>query len=357
MRGLYIHIPFCKSKCKYCSFYSITHFDKDIISKYIKTLLKEFELYKNYEFDTIYIGGGTPSILPTNILSDFLHNLLLMLKKMPTEFTLEANPESLSLEKLKILKEGGINRISLGVQSMDNNVLKFLGRIHTQHDVYKATYFIKKLGFNFNIDIIYDIPTLDEQIIIKSLKKICNLAPNHISSYSYSFDTLFLSESPPVEKTSMYKIRNLLQEKGYIQYEISNFAKPGFQCKHNIIYWKMHDYIGIGVAAHSMVNKINKRIRWSHNTNISMYIQNPCQYENYELIHNKNKLIENLIFGLRMIDGVDIAIPKELNIMSAIDDLIYNGLLNIKGDNVCLTEKGLLFLDYVQEYLYTSFSV
>ncbi|KAA0258990.1 radical SAM family heme chaperone HemW [Deferribacter autotrophicus] len=354
MRGLYIHIPFCKSKCKYCGFYSITQFDKSLISKYTKALLKEFELYKNYEFDTIYIGGGTPSILAPVTLSDFLNKLLSLLKKEPLEFTIEANPESLSPEKLKILKEYGVNRISLGVQSMNNNVLKFLGRIHTQSDVYRATYFIKKFGFNFNVDLIYDIPNIDEEITIKSLKKLCDLAPNHISAYSYSFDTLFLSESPPVEKTSMYKIRNLLQEKGYIQYEISNFAKPGFQCKHNIIYWKMHDYIGLGAAAHSMINKKHKRIRWSHCTNIFAYIQSPFQYENYTIIRNKDVLIENLIFGLRMIEGVDIAIPIELNIMKNIDGLTHQGLLTIKGDKVCLTEKGLLYLDYVQEYLYTS---
>ncbi|MGA1862009.1 radical SAM family heme chaperone HemW [Deferribacter thermophilus] len=356
MLGLYIHIPFCKSKCKYCGFLSISNFDSDVVKNYLHAIEKELSVYTEYQFDTIYMGGGTPSVLDYYELENLLKTIKKLNLKKLKEFTFEANPESLDETKIKILKDYGVSRISIGVQSLDNNVLQFLGRIHKAKDVYDCMYLLKKYDFNINVDIIFDIPTVPAKTIYETLSKLFDLAPNHISAYSYSFDTDFLNEYKIEKNTHILEISKSLENNGYIRYEISNFAKKGYESLHNINYWKMGDFMGVGAAAHSMINLENSRVRFSHPKNIKDYVDSCFFYDNIEIVRDKREIImENIIFGLRLTEGVDLELFNRLEIKNMLEELINRGYLKIVGDKVCLTEKGLLFLDYVQEYFYLHF--
>lgn len=355
MLGLYIHIPFCKSKCKYCGFFSISKFDTDIVKNYLYAIEKELSVYRVYQFDTIYIGGGTPSALDYYELENLLKAIQKLNLKKLKEFTFEANPESLDETKIKILKDFGVSRISIGVQSLDNNVLQFLGRIHKVKDVYTCIYFLKKHNFNFNVDVIFDIPTVPYKKVYNTLAKLCDLNPNHISAYSYSYDTGFLSEYKSDTRSHLIEIVDFLEDRGYFRYEISNFAKKGYESLHNINYWKIGDFVGVGAAAHSMKNLKNCRVRYSHPAEMKRYIENIFCFDNIEIIRDEKEiLLENLVFGLRLTSGIELEIFKKLDILDLLSYLIKKGYLESYEDRVCLTKKGSLFLDYVQEYLYSN---
>ena len=279
--GLYIHIPFCIKKCNYCDFYSVGCAEPETVKRYVSALCnhieKESSRYKDYEIDTIFVGGGTPSVLePKQFekISKTIKKCLHVSEK--AEFSIEANPCSLTKEKLKTYLSCGVNRISIGLQSTDNASLKTLGRLHN-FDEFKLKYTLaKEVGFeNINIDIMYATPEQTLANIDKTLDGLSEFAPKHISAYCLKIEpgTPFYNAklNLPNEDTQyeMYMLLcKKLKEMGYSHYEISNFAKEGYECRHNLKYWQREEYVGFGPAAHSFFDGV----RYSYESNLQKYI-------------------------------------------------------------------------------------
>ncbi len=364
MRGLYIHIPFCESKCPYCSFYSYVEKDETVIEKYFNTLIKEIKTYNNLSFNTIYIGGGTPSSVNPKILDTFFNSLFKLIKYSGEEFTIEVNPGSFNQEFIDVIDRYNINRISMGVQSFDNNVLKLLGRDHQANDIYKSLELMDLDKYRLNLDMIYDIPTVEDNIIFDTLESIVKINPSHISAYSYQHeDTGYLANNINLDKTLFNDVENKLRENGYEKYEVSNFSKKRMESKHNMIYWNMNEYIGIGSSASSMYHTDNKiRIRYTNTADIEKYINGVENLEkvfsDYEELDINKQISESLIFGLRLKDGIDLGdvevkygttIPESF--MKNIDILISKGLLTCQKKKLIATERGTEVLDTLSLYL------
>ncbi|QQY80458.1 oxygen-independent coproporphyrinogen-3 oxidase [Keratinibaculum paraultunense] len=319
--GIYIHIPFCISKCYYCDFISYTKSNEEV-TKYIDFLLMEMELYKdilkNYNIKTLFIGGGTPSCIDERYIFKILDYIYKNYNASNIEeITIEANPGTLNKPKLKSYKSMGINRISLGVQSLDDRLLKKIGRIHTEMDFYKNYELIRDLGFNnINVDLIFGLPDQTIYQCEKTLKDMIKLGVEHISYYSLILedDTLLKKwyEDGKIDMPSEDKERymyhrgiELLRDNGYEHYEISNFSKKGYRCKHNLIYWRLMPYIGLGLAAHS--NLYGKRF-WNYDNFKNYYKQlknHKFPIEGEETISRDMEIFEYLMMGLRLTDGID----------------------------------------------------
>ncbi len=361
--GIYIHIPFCKKKCKYCDFISFSC-DGAKQKEYVECLLKEIEL-KEYdslnEITTIYIGGGTPSIIDSKDIIRILDKVKNKFNvKSNAEITIEVNPGTVSKEKLEDYKASGINRISMGLQSADNRLLELVGRIHTYEEFEKNYNLAKEVGFtNINVDLMLALPTQTEDDLVDSLLKVINLNPKHISLYS-----LILEEGTELEKLiesgkyklcdeelerKMYhKTKKILEKNGYKHYEISNFAKSGFESKHNLDCWNQEEYIGFGLAAHSYY----KNKRFSNTVNLDEYIQNVNneKIDNIIEVHEEqtreSKAKEFMMIGLRKINGVSISeFEKRFRVHPLfyfrfeISKLTDEGLLEVDLDNIRLTKK------------------
>lgn len=281
-KGIYIHIPFCVKKCSYCAFLSFDAYSSPR-KEYTDALVREIELRAaltegRETVDSVYIGGGTPSVLDVSQLRDILHTVNVCYDlKTDAEITLEANPATLgvkdgvTLAKLQAYRSMGVNRLSMGVQSMDNDRLHFLGRIHTPENVRRDMELIRKKGFdNVSLDLMFSVPGQTTADALDDLEKVLGLGPEHISCYSLQIEegTPFgdmaaageLAEVPDEEDRRTYhEICRVLREAGYEHYEISNFAKPGFRAKHNSLYWNMDDYIAFGLGASGFVNGVRYR--------------------------------------------------------------------------------------------------
>ena len=282
--GIYIHIPFCMQKCLYCDFVSGPASD-EIKRNYVNYLLKEIEvcIYGNksgseYIVDTIFIGGGTPSVLEADCIGEVLCKLKEKFEiSEDCECTIEVNPGTVDSDKMEKYRETGINRLSIGLQSCNDNELKNLGRIHNFKDFEDMFQSARTAGFeNINVDLMSSIPGQTEESFIRSLKRVIGLNPEHLSVYSliveegtpfYEMDLNLPDED--TERQIYYKTGEILKEHGYEQYEISNYAKPGKECKHNIRYWQCDEYIGFGVAAASYYNGV----RWKNTEDINFYIK------------------------------------------------------------------------------------
>ncbi|WP_427339524.1 radical SAM family heme chaperone HemW [Caloranaerobacter sp. DY30410] len=362
--GLYIHIPFCVSKCFYCDFNSYT--DKSyIIEDYIKYLKKEIDLYsvelKDYKVKTIFIGGGTPSSIDSKFLCDIVNHIYKKFNlSMLIEFTIEANPKTLDKYKLKDYKNLGINRISLGLQSFNDKLLKSIGRIHTARDFLESYDLIRKFDFNnVNVDVMFNLPGQTIRDVIDTLKKVIALKTEHISFYSLKIEegTLFYklyNESrlnlpdEDTEREMYYKGIELLEDNNFIHYEISNFAKPGYECKHNLVYWNVKPYLGLGLSAHSNINSK----RWSNFGDFKQYFkylsEDKLPIEESEKIDIEMEMAEFMILGLRLIKGV-----KKLDFKKRfglnVDDIYGRqlrsledkGLIENKEEYIKLTKRGI----------------
>lgn len=361
--GLYIHIPFCESKCYYCDFNSYSN-KMDFTEKYIEYLLKEIDMYshklKEYKLETIFIGGGTPSAIHHKYIYRVLDYVY---KKFNVdnllEVSIEGNPNSLDYEKLKNYKSIGINRLSMGLQTLEDNLLKKIGRVHSTDDFYNSYNIARKVGFNnINIDVMFNLPGQSVENVINTLENLMKLDPEHISYYSLKLEegTLFhkkyydnLNELPSEddERKMYYEGIKILGNSGYKHYEISNFAKNGFECKHNLVYWKLKPYLGIGLGSHS--NLFNRR--WGNKILFDDYYNdidnNKTPIDEVEIIDNTMEMAEFVMLGLRLVDGVD---KKEFklrftkNIKNVYGDLINkfskDGLLLVDEERIALTEKG-----------------
>jgi len=308
MKNCYIHIPFCKSICSYCDFPKMYHLDK-YVDNYLSSLEKEIKtIYKKEILKTLYIGGGTPSCLTLDELKKLFKTTDILKKSADIEFTFECNIENIDKEKLKLLYQNGVNRLSLGVQSFNKKNLKLLNRNHTKKKCLKIINYAYKLGYkNINIDLIYGIPGQSIKMLKKDLKIIKKLKITHISTYSLIIEKntkLYNKKIENIDPNLEYKmyllINKKLRQKNFIQYEISNYAKKGYESKHNLNYWNNGSYYGFGLGATSYIN--NYRITNTKNIN---------NYLNYKFIKSKEyedkniQMSNELILGLRKIKGIN----------------------------------------------------
>ncbi|MGU8236007.1 radical SAM family heme chaperone HemW [Clostridium perfringens] len=356
--SLYIHIPFCAQKCLYCDFPSFAR--KDHLRKaYIEALNKEIislrEKHNNLEINTIFIGGGTPSVLEANELECLLKEVAKLNMAKDIEYSMECNPGNLTEEKLEVMKKYGVNRISMGLQAKQDNLLKGLGRIHN-YKTFKENFLLaKKVGFNnINVDLMFGLPNQSLNEWEETLKEIISLEPAHISAYSliieegtafynlYENDKLKLPTEE--EERKMYHLaKKILEENGFNQYEISNYAKEGKECRHNLAYWNMDNWIGVGSAAASYIN--GKRIK--NISSVEEYINSIKDKGEAveEIINNsKNDNMEEFMFmGLRKINGIDENEFKNRFSMNIND--VYGEILNkYIGEGLLIRESGRIFL-------------
>lgn len=368
--GVYIHIPFCIKKCDYCDFISYPN-KFDMQDQYIEKLIKEINdnkyILENNKVSTIYLGGGTPSSIKPELIKNILDKLKEMIDlTKDSEITLEVNPGTVTKENLKLYKEYGINRISIGLQSTENKLLESIGRIHNYNQFLDTYNWAREAGFkNINVDLMLGLPNQTIQDLKLSLEKVIELNPEHISVYS-----LIVEEDTPIEKRinsgelklpdeeeerNQYKYtKNYLELNGYIHYEISNFAKDGYESKHNTNCWKQKDYIGFGVAAHSYINGT----RYSNTDDLDEYLNGHSK--DIKTVHEKQEKIdmkrEYMILGLRLLKGISINKFKEkfgenpiYIFKEELEKLVNEKLIIIDLDNIKLTEKGLDFANLVWE--------
>ncbi len=314
-KNAYIHIPFCKQKCKYCSFVSYTNFG--LKDSYITSLIKEIKNnYNGEKLETIYFGGGTPSLLDVNSVNLILSNFNF---DSETEVTFELNPDDAESAYLKDLKNIGINRLSMGSQTFDDNILRYIGRRHDSEGIYKAVKNAKDAGFeNISLDLIYGLPMQNLEIMKKDLEKIIGLNVRHISTYGLKIDeSSYFYSNPPKDlpdddfQADMYIfINDYLEKYGYNRYEISNFSKKGYESKHNLNYWNNSEYYGFGAAAHGYISGI----RYSNPKGLSDYIKNPLKKETEHKLSEQEKLEEEIFLGFRKTEGIVVSkIKNEFN--------------------------------------------
>lgn len=315
-KNVYIHIPFCKSKCKYCSFVSYPKLE--LKDEYIKALVKEIKhSYKGELANTIYFGGGTPSLLKEE---EFAQILNLFNTNYKTEITVELNPETITLNYLKNLKKTGINRLSFGCQTFNDEILKIIGRRHNSKDVENTVNYARNAGFdNINLDFIYGLPEQNIYDFEKDLKQAIKIGVEHISLYGLKIDeNCYFAEHPPSNlpnddaQAEMYlKAIEILTHNNFLHYEISNFAKQGYQSKHNLNYWDNSTYYGFGAAAHGYENEI----RYYNASDLDEYIKNPLRHKHTHKLSIQEQLEEEIFLGFRKMAGINIEkINKKFNI-------------------------------------------
>ena len=381
--GLYIHIPFCKRKCEYCDFKSYAG-KEELVDEYIKWLkyeVKEVGEGNRLDYEnnldklaivkTIYIGGGTPSLID----SKYINEILEVVKQNYTlendlEITIEVNPGTVNQEKLEQYKKSGINRLSIGLQSTHDRLLKKLGRIHNYEEFLNTFELARKVGFeNINVDLMLGLPEQSIEDLKESVEEIIKLNPEHISVYS-----LIVEEGTPfykkleenelelpkeeIERKMYWTVKQELEKAGYIHYEISNFAKAGFESKHNLSCWNQEEYIGFGTSAHSYTNNV----RYSNIDSMEEYIDNfkkESEADNFVFHEKQNKdskMKEFMMLGLRKIEGVSIKEFKNRFTLNPIfvyrkelEKLVTEELIEIDGDKIKLTNKGLDLANLVWE--------
>ena len=372
---LYVHIPFCVRKCEYCDFLSAPA-GADTQQEYVRNLLLEIEQKgvrcTDYEVTTIFFGGGTPSILKAGWIADILDAIHRNFKvRKDAEITIECNPGTLTFEKLSIYKSAGINRISVGLQSASDAELRELGRIHTYEDFLKSYDLIRKKGFsNVNIDLMAALPGQTLKSYEQTLRRVLALKPEHISAYSliieegtpfyekYEADELLREkgEKPqmlPSEETErlMYeRTKELLLAHGYERYEISNYARRGYACRHNIGYWRRENYLGFGLGSASLL----ENERFHNTTDLTDYLGGDYLAYEQEKLDKKSQMEEFMFLGLRMTDGIStecfrqtFGLPVELVYGPVLEQQIADQLLRKEDGRIFLTERGLDVSNYV----------
>lgn len=392
--GIYIHIPFCEAKCAYCDFLSGPSSNENK-KRYVDALVEQIKEYsylnEEYYIRTIFIGGGTPSsidpmdirrILETvyevfGIENTYINgnNQQALQSTSNLEITIEANPGTLTEEKLRIYKKSGINRISMGLQSVNDKELKLLGRIHTFEQFEENYHLARECGFtNINIDLMSALPGQTIDTWERTLKTIIELNPEHISAYSLIIEegTPFYeryadgSELPAEDEDRQmyYLTKKLLREAGYERYEISNYAKPGFESKHNSSYWERIDYVGFGLGASSCLNNT----RFHNEDDLALYIEEGTRIKNensvsfeerferkeLQQLTLKEQMEECMFLGLRMMKGVDMnQFEQQFEVQfdkvygKIVKEMISDGLLIIKDHHLILTERGIDLSNYV----------
>ena len=395
--SLYIHIPFCKKKCAYCDFLSFHGCGADRQKAYVEALCKEIEAYepiaKEYEVISIFFGGGTPSYIDALLIEKIMQTIYSIFQvKADAEITLEGNPDSLTYEKLEIYKGMGINRLSIGLQSANDQMLETLGRVHNYNQFVQAYQDARKIGFdNINIDIMSGLPGEKAESYLATLRQVMEFNPEHISAYS-----LIVEEGTPLsennalldmlpseeEDRELYaNTKKILQQKNYGRYEISNYAKEGYECKHNIVYWTGGEYLGLGLGAASYLtvkisekefehirfhgveqledyiarfSKCNEMREDSYTDMYHFYEENALlefirdYYKDLHFSKRKDQMEEFMFLGLRMILGISkeefkkrFAVPIESVYGKVIEKYKERGLLKEENGRLFLSDQGI----------------
>lgn len=363
----YVHIPFCTQICYYCDF-SKVFIKNQPVDSYLEHLLEEFRSYDIEKLSTLYIGGGTPTALSAPQLEVLLNGLTKNLDlSVLEELTIEANPGDLDADKIAVLKNSAVNRVSLGVQTFDDKMLKKIGRSHLEKDIYENIDRLKLAGFdNISIDLIYALPGQTMEQVKENVAKAIGLDIPHMSLYSLLLEnhTVFMNRMRrgklPLPKEELeaemfeYIIAEL-EQAGFEHYEISNFSKPGFESRHNLMYWDNAEYYGIGAGASGYVNGV----RYKNHGPIRHYLSaveegNACITEDH--LSQKEQMEEEMFLGLRKKSGVSMARFEEKFGQSfaglygeIVRDLVQQGLMQIEGDHVRMTKRGLFLGDTVAE--------
>ena len=353
-KNCYIHIPFCTSKCNYCSFVSYPYVEK--ITGYVYSLLKEISVhYDNEPLETLYIGGGTPSLLPPQLLQKIVSKFKFTEN---AEKTIEVNPEDVTESLINNYLNLGFNRISMGIQSLDDNILKICGRRHSAQKALEAIDIIKTSGCeNINVDLIYGLPNQDKKSFINDIKILTQAPITHISLYGLKIEEgcAFAKNTPSNlpdddSQADMYEFAcKTLPEQDFFQYEISNFAKKGFESRHNLNYWNNNTYYGFGVSAHSFVNGF----RCYNTSSIEEYMSAPDIVEYAHHITEKESLEETIFLGLRKYSGINLSsINSKYNInfqekYKSIIDKYKDDYLIIENDNLRFSTKGFMLSNII----------
>ena len=363
--GLYIHIPFCVRKCDYCDFLSAPA-DEETKYNYVKALIAEIKSYKQisaeYLVKTVFIGGGTPSSLKGEYIADIMNAvrevfLIPGFEEGLPEITMEVNPGTLTPDKLKHYNLAGINRLSFGLQSVDNRELKLLGRIHTYETFLENYRLAREIGFhNINIDLMSALPGQTLTDWLNTLNEVIQLNPEHISAYSLILEegTPFFSryheedQDEELDRTIYARTKEVLERAGYFRYEISNYAKPGFESRHNTSYWVRTDYLGMGLGAASLLNNT----RYQNTESLAEYLGLSKDYHDIrgskDVLSVSGQMEEFMFLGLRMSKGIN-KIDFQ-NLFGTSIETVYGGVLNkslaeglidCKGDTIYLTDKGI----------------
>lgn len=365
---LYLHIPFCVKKCNYCDFLSASA-GEETRAAYVDALLEEirgFDEPEDYEVVTVFFGGGTPSILPGQAIFRIMEALREKFSfRKGAEITLEANPGTVDKEKLSFYKKAGINRLSFGLQSADAEELKKLGRIHTWEKFLESFQLAREAGFsNINVDLMSALPGQTKESWEKTLRQVLALQPEHISAYSLIIEegTPFYQlyekdverrdagEEPELipseeEERAMYEATGrILKEQGYLHYEISNYAKPGRECCHNLGYWQRRDYLGFGLGASTLLNPV----RYKNTEDLEAYLGGDFSKKEFFVLTKDNQIEETMFLGLRVLEGVSKEqfreqFSCELRVVyrKELEKLEKEGLLEEEGDFVRLTSRGI----------------
>ncbi|NMB96990.1 MAG: oxygen-independent coproporphyrinogen III oxidase [Clostridiaceae bacterium] len=375
--GLYIHIPFCKSKCYYCDFNSYAS-KSEIIPIYCNALIKEIEYYdsiinKNkYRVKSVFIGGGTPSFIDSEYLAKILEKCRDIFElEENAEITIEANPGTLSKEKLNAYKSAEINRLSLGLQAWQDRLLKSLGRIHTAAEFVENLFAAREVGFNnISVDLIFGLPGQSLSEWLQTLDNVIKLNVNHLSCYSLKIEEgTVLHEKiknceiaypdEELDRDMYHKTIAILNKNGFIHYEISNFSRPGFESIHNLIYWNVEPYIGIGAGAHSYFEGTRYNNEEIPENYISAISEGKIPKKNIDVLTFQDSISEYLILGLRLTRGIKIEefkqkFGKDLFELygGKIDNLIKRELIRIENGHLKLTAIGLdlanqVFLEFI----------
>lgn len=356
IKGLYIHIPFCKRICLYCDFCKMVA-PKSMQRDYISALIQELHLYKNryQHLQTIYIGGGTPSSLSLEVLELLLIELSKAVKIASIkEFTIEANVSDINEDFIKLIKSYGVNRLSIGIQSSNNQLLELIKRDHTRNDIFRVHALLIKHGLNnYNFDFIHSIPNQTEEDILNDLEVMKELKPPHISYYSLIIEErtelkhlLDKGLLKPIDEDTDYEysilVRKQLQQMGYKNYETSNYCIEGYESNHNLLYWNLDEYIGIGLSSASQYD--NRRMK--NVTRISKYLEQASISKFQPVEEEFNPESEFVILGLRKSEGISLPEFRNrfkqdlMNLFPVIDKHINNGLLKLENNRLFFSEKG-----------------
>jgi len=353
VKSVYIHIPFCLSKCRYCSFISFNKLEKK--TGYLYSLLKEIDYYyKEENLDTIYFGGGTPSLFSVNELKKILDKFNY---SNNTEITIEVNPDSVNFEYLRGFKVVGFNRLSIGSQSFDDEILKIIGRRHNSEQIFQTIDWAKQAGFNnISVDLIYGLPNQTLDIFEKDLDKINTLDIQHVSLYGLKIEEgcYFYNNYPENIadedlQADMY-LKAIEKLEKFEHYEISNFAKNGCESKHNLNYWKENEYYGFGVAAHGFVDGV----RYSNYCTLEEYMDNPISHEFGKFLTEQEQLEESIFLGFRISKGINInEINSRFNInfcekyKKVLDKYTETGHIIKTNLGYCLSNEGFLLSNLI----------
>ena len=367
--GLYVHIPFCKSKCDYCNFVSFCDVSK--MPEYLNCLKKEISMYKSklgndVQLYSVYIGGGTPSVVPENMMIDLINHITKTFGKGRYEFTVECNPGTVDLSKLVAYKRTGVNRISIGGQSCNDKLLNLIGRKQTYKDLINAVKLVKEAGFdNINVDMLIGLPKQKLIDVKKMLKFVTSNDLHHVSAYSLIVEggtplddkikMGILKVLPDDEVVEMYDyVVAYLKKYGLNRYEVSNFAQDGYECKHNMNYWKLGEYLGVGVSAHSYMNGT----RQANVSDIKKYIDsinnNQLPVISKEYLTTREMKEEYIMLMLRTKDGINLKDYKKLfftdlekDKSSEINFLLSNGFIKIENHHLKVSDNSFYVLNSI----------